>query len=565
MSFQTQTTNFGLCTISDQSLAPDAFLLVLDSESDTKDVLIGKGPLTVIRQLSGRARRFTQAVRKAEGHLKRLGDENERERARLWADLAKTARKQEVWDVCRVASRFCLLYDDGRWKNPSASPSRSSPKLERAKTSEGKEKEDEEKKTGRATVSQGPSVDLVAAPLYDKDLIRILAEVNFIQGEALVHLLRTEGVQLNDQPIPPEDKSKHPKGYVAKKPEEDPDWIEYCDWISYLSETSTASFLQGLSLGLELNEAWLVCSAVAYIWNYNNHVLTQNRHREIIETLQTVLDGMKKVGHAGETIMLVNICNALAFGLLKPWLPPKEEPAMAVVAAASPSPRDKSPRSRAKPVTATGKPKATVTISPDAMPDLKKAIEVCEYAMRVTNGCSPTDVVPVCVRTLVLQTWVLAKQMAQQQISKSCSADDEGSTKTQRQMTRAIIATEMLCLSKNDIMEFKDTLSISEIAKIVEECQWPDQFIELQLWSRLTYMAYLARAHDLVMHCSQKALRFATSGTVTKGKNSEAQISMIHKLCSNSWDSQLLVLFLHLPFHFSLITLSTLTGRPETI
>ena len=45
--------------------------------------------------------------------------------------------------------------------------------------------------------------------------------------QALVHLLRTEGVQLNDKPIPPVDKSKHPKGYVAKKPEEDPDWIEY--------------------------------------------------------------------------------------------------------------------------------------------------------------------------------------------------------------------------------------------------------------------------------------------------------------------------------------------------
>lgn len=40
-------------------------------------------------------------------------------RARLWGDLAKTARKQEVWDVCRVAARFCLLYDDDRWKNVS--------------------------------------------------------------------------------------------------------------------------------------------------------------------------------------------------------------------------------------------------------------------------------------------------------------------------------------------------------------------------------------------------------------------------------------------------------------
>lgn len=35
---------------------------------------------------------------------------------RLWATLAKTARKHEVWDVCRAACGFCLLYDDGRWK-----------------------------------------------------------------------------------------------------------------------------------------------------------------------------------------------------------------------------------------------------------------------------------------------------------------------------------------------------------------------------------------------------------------------------------------------------------------
>jgi len=44
-------------------------------------------------------------------------------RAALWGDLAKTARKQEVWDVCRVAARFCLLYDDGRWKIEMEEPS----------------------------------------------------------------------------------------------------------------------------------------------------------------------------------------------------------------------------------------------------------------------------------------------------------------------------------------------------------------------------------------------------------------------------------------------------------
>ena len=39
-------------------------------------------------------------------------------RMKLWATLAKAARKQEVWDVCRAACRFCLLYDDGRWTIP---------------------------------------------------------------------------------------------------------------------------------------------------------------------------------------------------------------------------------------------------------------------------------------------------------------------------------------------------------------------------------------------------------------------------------------------------------------
>ena len=36
-------------------------------------------------------------------------------RVNVWAVLVKAARGHEVWDVCRAACRFCLLYDDGRW------------------------------------------------------------------------------------------------------------------------------------------------------------------------------------------------------------------------------------------------------------------------------------------------------------------------------------------------------------------------------------------------------------------------------------------------------------------
>ena len=44
------------------------------------DVTGGKGPLTKIRMLAGKAYQFNRCVKKAEGHLKRLGDENDRER-----------------------------------------------------------------------------------------------------------------------------------------------------------------------------------------------------------------------------------------------------------------------------------------------------------------------------------------------------------------------------------------------------------------------------------------------------------------------------------------------------
>lgn len=75
--------------------------------------------------------------------------------------------------------------------------------------------------------------------------------------------------------------------------------MNFSDWIKSLSADATRSFLRGLELGVELVEPWLVCSAAAYIWNYNNHVLTQRRHREVMDTLTKVVEGIKKVGHDG--------------------------------------------------------------------------------------------------------------------------------------------------------------------------------------------------------------------------------------------------------------------------
>jgi hypothetical protein len=51
-------------------------------------------------------------------------------------------------------------------------------------------------------------------------------------------------------------------------------------------------------------------------------------------------------------------------------------------------------------------------------------MQVCEFAMGVTNGDNSQDVVPIAVRLPLLHTWVVAKQMALQQIPKALGTDD---------------------------------------------------------------------------------------------------------------------------------------------
>lgn len=46
--------------------------------------------------------------------------------------------------------------------------------------------------------------------------------------------------------------------------------------------------------------------------------------------------------------------------------------------------------------------------------------------MKVTNGSTPTDVVPLAVRYPMLQMWVLIKQLLQQQINKTLGTASTG-------------------------------------------------------------------------------------------------------------------------------------------
>ena len=89
-----------------------------------------------------------------------------KERLKLWFDLAKIARKQQIWDICRVSCRFCTLYDNKKYV---------------------------ERFLIRPTSGQTNTIGF--GSLFDQDLMRNLAEVHFIFGE--VYFIKIRLILIN--------------------------------------------------------------------------------------------------------------------------------------------------------------------------------------------------------------------------------------------------------------------------------------------------------------------------------------------------------------------------------
>ena len=71
------------------------------------------------------------------------------------------------------------------------------------------------------------------------------------------------------------------------------------EWIKSLSDDAVKGFQRAAQIGVELNEAWIVVNAAVYLWNYTNHMLTQQRFREVVPIYTPVLETLKETGHAG--------------------------------------------------------------------------------------------------------------------------------------------------------------------------------------------------------------------------------------------------------------------------
>ncbi|XP_023695682.2 cilia- and flagella-associated protein 46 isoform X2 [Paramormyrops kingsleyae] len=459
------------------ALAPGTFPVVLDANAEVED----KDGQSQIDQLSAKAKHHTACVHEASGHLKKQGNENDRLRVRLWAALAKTARKQKVWDVCRAACRFCLLYDDGRWKSAR-------------KDSEClKDESPGFREEGQFSLSA------------ERDLLRLLAEVHFINGEATIQKLHSEGVDFNQEPLPPKSTWREPTGDICQGLEENPQWAAYREWLRGLSAYATASFLQAAELGAALGEAWIVSNAAVYLWNHNSHVLASGVHRQLQATFRRLIDVMKLMGETKETALLVLLCNVAAKGLIE---------SLSLRVSTTQEKRDDErgqEANRAKKGAGKGTAKSgsipSILPDPSALQDIKIALELCDYALHLTNGNVPGETLLIAARKEVIATWVRIKQMLQRQTEQKLDVEDESNNETVISMTRVLVGIEMLlCNTNSTVMEFS-LPSLSVLVKMASDCRWTDPVVELQVWTHLLHFAHLAQDHELIMSCSHNALQ----------------------------------------------------------
>ncbi|XP_050831933.1 cilia- and flagella-associated protein 46 [Serinus canaria] len=466
------------------ALAPDTFQIVLDSENEAK-VFSGKSN-SQISYLCAKAQHHTKSVKKVDEHLKHLKNGNGRERIILWADLAKVACKQEVWDVCRAACRFCLLYDDIFFREAT------------------KHKQTQKHRANVTVMIDGqggrsPGESLLPAKSFSFEayLLRILAEIRFINAEATVHLLRLQGVKLNDHAVPPEATYQCRPGYVSYLPDSDPEWKTYSLWIDNLSHYAMENFKRAAEIGEELNEAWIVHNAVVYVLNYNRHVISSGRQRDIIEYLQTLLRAIKTVGHNGSTEILLMLCNALARGLIISWIP-KSKPAEKIEDTAVESSRKAAAKEKENII-------QSFSVDPSGFPDIKAALEICEFALKAMTGTKPNEKISIAAQQQIIATWVKAKQLNQQQIRHQLGTRGENNDGVQNPLARILVGLEMYSCNGLGLMDFTCP-SLSQLLDLALECSWSDSLVELQTLTRLTYFAYVSQDYKRVMTCSKRIL-----------------------------------------------------------
>ncbi|CAF3399137.1 unnamed protein product [Rotaria socialis] len=460
-------------------LAQDAFQVVLDSENPNA---IGKMRANPTAQLKGFADHYEKCIQSTTQYERLMSETNQDKRLKLWADLTMIARRQEIWDICRSAARFCLLYDN----------------------------EERRSLFNENSESTKPNV-------FQRDLVRLIAEIHFIAGEADIEFIRERRIELFDSPVRPPMPTVPVAQRVQVQQESDNDWKYYCQWLQQLSSRACAHFATGSVLGQLLNESWLICRAGEYIWNYTRHLFYSSRLRLILEPLSTIVNGLRKIGHEREILLLINLSVALgnAYITLLPLSPDEAQ----LIAQATPIPQPAAPPTKkgakSDPAAAAANAAAAGSSSNTVkLEEFKAALDICEYAINQTHEevAKPLSV-SIRDRQTLLQLWVTIKQQLQQSVKSSLSSilgDEDENATSLNTLSRAVIAVDTLSRLDNGWHDGKDGMNLKQAVTFVGQCTWPDPLVELQLWCRLGIVANRANEIETTAYCRDKTLELIT-------------------------------------------------------
>eukprot|EP01135_Chromosphaera_perkinsii_P007252 Nk52_evm60s745 gene=Nk52_evmTU60s745 len=453
----------------------------------------------------------------------------DRERALLFAKIAKIARKYEIWDVASPAAHFFLEYV---WDIDA--------KAER----------------------------------------RLAAEVNFIRGECFIQMLKRHGIKLgHDAPgiaFPVElikekeyydkiknssknedtndlkgDKDKSESPTLSEEvvnnlvpPREFTAEEEYSLWIRSLSEEAIESFLQGLSIGLSINENWIVLNAAVYSWNYCLHLCNEKKFFKLLRSFNIIFEGMKTAGLTYLDVFCA-ISNALSFANMQTAQMIKEYDEESVEQRVeSPDPalkKDKKADKETKGPTTVkkGDKKAEKKVdekkgekkvdkkpvkgketnsslnlgSESAESILSRAMEVCLFAINSTQ--------PKQKRSLVTTLISLMHTT-----STSYSSLDTNIVKE----TRAMIFIEAMDYAFKNNIESPGLMSVSQICDLLGKCTDVDSPLLIELWIKLGVQALNQEEYDKALeYCAKGLEMYEAVGTKLKKKHiTSKQLEVIH-------------------------------------
>ena len=444
--------------------------------------------------------KFQEAKTKGKAEMDRLSGVNSHKRFILWVDVAKLARKEEVWDVALTASRFALWFED-QYAQASGEPD------------EVAEVDTRNKSASRASSFKSEAKSVVKSPeevqgeskqisiTSKKDAI-LLSELHFIYAESLIYFLRQDEVHLGEGLKLSPNITSAESDFV--KHQDYPVWESYCAWIQETSEECVKNFLQGGQQGVVLREWWIVNNSCVYIWNYLKHTIDGNNHQKVIPWLSQGFDLLMSGKGNANFVLVCQFAEALCQGFLNKHkitdllLPDMSvSPTLTTKASNIKAGKKSAP---ATPVPKGGKKGATKDAGPaldqDIIDDLTKAVQIAESVYTNIIGNLKVGLEK---RKALLCLWVQCKQVLNQPL-KTLLPDEEN-TDQLSVACKSIVAVEMNHLNLNQYYVFPNTPSMTELIKMVEASTWSEKLIELEVWTKLATLSLKMNSKEMVDQC----------------------------------------------------------------